>query len=112
MTNREAIEILKAVIDMAISELQAQEAKTQLSDPEPHSERRLYLEGYEDGFEAGHKERKKGRWIPQNHNKTNGMVSTLVSYCPKCSECGHSGNYDMNFCPNCGADNREDTDAV
>lgn len=50
--------------------------------------------------------RKKGKWIPQDHNKSNGMVSTLVFYYPKCSECGHSGNYDMNFCPNCGADMR------
>ena len=47
-----------------------------------------------------------GRWISQDHNKSNGMVSTAVFYYPKCSECGHSGNYDMNFCPNCGADMR------
>ena len=46
--------------------------------------------------------RKKGKWIPQDHNKTNGIASTLVYYYPKCSVCGHCGNY-TNFCPNCGA---------
>ena len=50
-------------------------------------------------------ERKKGEWIPQNHNKTNGMASTAVYYYPKCSACGHCANY-TNFCPNCGADMR------
>lgn len=52
-------------------------------------------------------ERKKGKWIPQDHNKTNGMASTLVYYYPKCSVCGHCANY-TNFCPNCGADMRKD----
>ena len=50
-------------------------------------------------------ERKKGRWIPQDHNKVNGMTSTAVYYYPKCSVCGHCANY-TNFCPNCGADMR------
>ena len=50
-------------------------------------------------------ERKKGEWIPQDHNKTNGMASTLVYYYPKCSVCGHCDNY-TNFCPNCGSDMR------
>lgn len=54
-------------------------------------------------------ERKKGEWIPQNHNKTNGMMSTAVYYYPKCSVCGHCANY-TNFCPNCGADMRERDD--
>ena len=54
-------------------------------------------------------ERKKGKWIPQDHNKITDMASTLVFYYPKCSECGHSGNY-TNFCPRCGADMREDQD--
>ena len=48
-------------------------------------------------------ERKTGTWIPQDHNRRNGYVTTTVYYYPKCSECGHSGNYDMNYCPNCGA---------
>lgn len=47
--------------------------------------------------------RKKGKWIPQDHNKTNGLVSTAVYYCPKCSVCGLCGNY-TNFCPNCGTE--------
>lgn len=58
-------------------------------------------------IEALKNERPKGYWIPQNHNKTNGMVSTLVYYYPKCSVCGHCANY-TNFCPNCGADMRGD----
>ena len=52
-------------------------------------------------------ERKKGKWIPQDHNKITDMASTMVFYYPKCSECGHSGNY-TNFCPRCGADMRGD----
>lgn len=50
-------------------------------------------------------ERKKGAWIPQNYNITNGTVSTAVYYYPKCSVCGYCANY-TNFCPNCGADMR------
>lgn len=50
-------------------------------------------------------EPKTGKWIPQDHNKTNGMASTLVYYYPKCSVCGHCDNY-TNFCSNCGADMR------
>ena len=48
-------------------------------------------------------ERKTGTWIPQDHNRRNGYVTTTVYYYPKCSECGHSGNYGMSYCPNCGA---------
>ena len=48
-------------------------------------------------------ERKTGTWIPQDHNRRNGYVTTTVYYYPKCSECGHSGSYDMNYCPHCGA---------
>lgn len=51
------------------------------------------------------RENVKGEWLPQDHNKTNGMTSTAVYYYPKCSVCGHCGNY-TNFCPNCGADMR------
>ena len=47
-------------------------------------------------------ESKRGKWIPQNHNKTNGRISTAVYYYPKCSVCGLCANY-TNFCPNCGA---------
>lgn len=54
-------------------------------------------------------ERKKGKWIPQDHNKTNGIASTLVYYYPKCSVCGHCDNY-TNFCSNCGADMRGEQD--
>ena len=51
------------------------------------------------------RENVKGRWLPQDHNKTNGMMSTAVYYLPECSVCGHCANY-TNFCPNCGADMR------
>lgn len=50
---------------------------------------------------------KKGKWIPQDYNKTTGMASTAVYYYPKCSVCGQCANY-TNFCPNCGADMRGD----
>lgn len=50
-------------------------------------------------------ERKTGKWIPQNLNKSDGMISTAVYYYPKCSVCGANANY-TNFCPNCGADMR------
>ncbi len=77
----------------------------------PSAQPEITVDGYADGFADGYKLGKKyaqpqrtGRWIPQDHNKSNGMVSTAVFYYPKCSECGHSGNYDMNFCPNCGAE--------
>ena len=48
-------------------------------------------------------ERKKGWWIPQDHNHTHGNVSTCVYFSPVCSECGHTGDFNMDFCPNCGA---------
>ena len=61
------------------------------------------------GVPSAQPERKKGKWIPQDHNKTNGRASTLVYYYPKCSVCGHCGNY-TNFCSNCGADMRGEQD--
>ena len=64
-----------------------------------------YAEAIDMAIEAIKNKRPKGHWIPQNHNKTNGMVSTAVYYYPKCSVCGHYGNY-TNFCPNCGTDMR------
>lgn len=48
-------------------------------------------------------QRKRGKWIPQNLNKSDGMISTAVYYYPKCSVCGANANY-TNFCPNCGAE--------
>ena len=55
-------------------------------------------------------EPKKGKWIPQDHNKKNGMITTTVYYCPTCSVCGETGGYDMSFCPNCGADMRGESE--
>ncbi len=54
-------------------------------------------------YEIGKAERKTGRWIPQDHNKRHGNISTCVYYSPVCSECGHTGDFNMNYCPNCGA---------
>lgn len=48
-------------------------------------------------------ERKTGRWIPQNHNKVFGNITTCLYYYPVCSGCGHTGDFNMNYCPNCGA---------
>ena len=77
--------------------------------------RNASLEGVEELMTSGEMEdislpsaqpeRKKGKWIPQDHNKTNGIASTLVYYYPKCSVCGHCDDY-TNFCSNCGADMR------
>ena len=51
-------------------------------------------------------ERKTGHWIPQDDNKRTAYATTAMYYFPNCSECGHAGSLDMNFCPNCGADMR------
>ena len=56
-------------------------------------------------------ERKKGKWIPQDFNKSDGMITTAVYYYPKCSECGCNANY-TNFCPNCGADMRGEQNEI
>jgi hypothetical protein len=48
-------------------------------------------------------ERKTGHWIPQDHNHTHGNVSTCIYFSPVCSEYGHTGDFNMDFCPNCGA---------
>ena len=63
-----------------------------------------------ENLPSAQQEREKGKWIPQDHNKTNGRASTLVYYYPKCSVCGHCDNY-TNFCSNCGADMRVGTDS-
>jgi len=55
-------------------------------------------------------ERKRGDWIPQDHNKRNGYATTTVYYYPKCSVCGKNGDYTMRYCPNCGADMRGEQD--
>ena len=44
-----------------------------------------------------------GRWIPQDHNKRVGNISTCVYYSPICSECGKVGNETYKYCPHCGA---------
>ena len=44
-----------------------------------------------------------GRWIPQDHNKRVGNISTCVYYYPTCSECGKVGIETYKYCPHCGA---------
>ena len=48
-------------------------------------------------------EQRTGRWIPQDHNKRAGNISTFVYYYPTCSECGQVGNETYKYCPHCGA---------
>lgn len=71
---------------------------------------KLWKAAYERGKAEAQAERKTGRWIPQDHNRRNGYVTTTVYFYPKCSECGYSGNYGMNYCPNCGARMEEQDD--
>lgn len=63
-------------------------------------DRNQYEKGYRDGCK-----RKTGHWIPQDFNKSDGMMTTAVYYFPKCSVCGHTASQ-TNFCPACGADMR------
>ena len=44
-----------------------------------------------------------GKWIPQDHNKRVGNISTCVYYLPICSKCGKVGNDTYKYCPHCGA---------
>ena len=48
-------------------------------------------------------EQRTGKWIPQDHNKRVGNISTCVYYYPTCSECGQVGNETYKYCPHCGA---------
>lgn len=63
-------------------------------------DRDQYNKGYEDAKRTY--ERPKGKW--RTHQM--GMLLWV-----ECSEChAQVGTIGMNFCPNCGADMREDTD--
>ena len=48
-------------------------------------------------------EQRTGKWIPQDHNKRVGNISTCVYYYPICSKCGKVGIETYKFCPHCGA---------
>lgn len=48
-------------------------------------------------------EQHTGKWIPQDHNKRVGNISTCVYYYPTCSKCGQVGNDTYKYCPHCGA---------
>ena len=48
-------------------------------------------------------EQRTGKWIPQDHNKRAGNISTCVYYYPICSKCGQVGNDTYKYCPHCGA---------
>ena len=71
-------------------------------EPEPHSGRRVYQAGYEEGFEAGRKpERKTGRWVHDGYAFKGGIDWM------HCSECGHKDSWSVAtrtpFCAWCGA---------
>ena len=53
-------------------------------------------------------ERKKGKWI---HDDPKDAIEAIFLARPKCSECGFEIAYETNYCPNCGADMRGETDA-
>ena len=59
----------------------------------------------EEVFPSAQPERKKGKWIHDNPN------SFKCSRCNKYLDIG-CGNMKMNFCPNCGADMRGNSDDV
>ena len=60
-------------------------------------------------------ERKKGKWVTE-YDSWGGLFKTVRGH--KCSLCNHyldfdgvnAGRGDANFCPNCGADMREETE--
>lgn len=65
----------------------------------------IWRAGYERGKEEAEAERKRGKWINVNEGKWN-VLEVL-----KCSACGEIDNRMYrtdSYCPNCGADMRED----
>lgn len=68
----------------------------------PSAQPKSYREGYQAGFKDAQPERKRGKWIDYAN-----------SHC-ECSVCHTEWSYFQNevecfeFCPNCGADMRED----
>ena len=65
------------------------------------------LRGFEKGSHKSAKPPKRGYWLPQDHNKHYGNVSTCVYYAPICSECGSAGNFEYDYCPHCGVSMKE-----
>ena len=74
-----------------------------------------YAQGLSDGYLKGKEERPQGEWIEKVETKQLGH-GWLTTHEIVCSVCGGSGENDENipqcwkFCPNCGADMREDSD--
>ena len=71
----------------------------------PHSGRRVYQAGYEEGYAAAQPERKKGRWLPDNNS-----VYEMRFVCSECKESqvvptiGFTKYKPIwDFCPYCGA---------
>ena len=50
--------------------------------------------------------RKKGKWIQTNAKDCERRTS--LAYLYKCNRCGYEDWFDSNFCPECGADMREE----
>ena len=63
-------------------------------------------EAYQDGYKDGQNERPQGKWLDEKY----------VAFHLTCNQCGcnlrrqknevFEGDFDYNFCPNCGADMR------
>jgi rubrerythrin len=70
--------------------------------------RAIYItEALNMAIEALEQQRPKGHWININKNK-DGQCDDYGNPYVKCSECGIcNGTDESNFCPNCGADMRD-----
>lgn len=68
-------------------------------------DRDQYHKGYEDAKRAY--ERPKGHWIDNQDNSGGGINCSI---CGKMLPCTDEYWYETDYCPNCGADMREDTE--
>lgn len=66
-----------------------------------------YSDGFADGYKQGMKdaqpERKRGEWL-EHYSHEDGERDGV--WCSECREHYYFGGQLMNFCPNCGADMR------
>ena len=54
-----------------------------------------------EGLPSAYPERKKGKWEPESYYHNHEFI---------CSECGNTGKWHWDYCPNCGADMRGEQD--
>lgn len=97
------------LIDQAEAQTELMMLPSAQPDMSEYSDK-LWKAAYERGKAEGREKRKKGHWIPQDHNMKYGMITTTAYFYPKCSRCGNRDNY-TNFCSKCGADMRGEQDA-